>query len=282
MQRKRNRAIAFLFALFLAFPMRGADKKLTAEELVACHLDSIGTPEARANLKSRLLKGQGFLRILLGGSGGLQGRVTHASEGNKSSFFFEVGHPSYQGEQMMSDGRQVWVAPAFTGKRSEMGEFVHTYSHILREGLLGGTISTGWAMLELDSKKPKLSYRGLRKVNDRKLHRLEYRPKKPGGDLRIDLYFEPDTFRHVQTTYRLTLPAQMGLTSIESARQEPTYYLLEEIFEDFRKIDGLTLPVRWKIRFSRTGQPSSLWEWEMVFQSATHNQPIDPDSFRPR
>ena len=263
--------------------MAGLTEKLTPEEVVQRHLGSVGSFEARANLKSRILRGQGFLRILQGGAGGLSGVVTHISEGNKGSLLFDVDSPSYRGEQIIFNGEEVWVTSALPGqRRSGMGEFVNTHNQILREGLLGGTLSTGWALLSLDSKRPKLKYRGVKKVNERRLHRLEYRPKRRGSGLQIDLYFEPETFRHVQTTYRLTIPAQMGATPEESARQHLTYYLLDESFDNFQEVDGLTLPARWRIRYSRTGQPAVLWEWEMLFQSCTHNQPIDPESFRPR
>ena len=263
--------------------MAGLTEKLTPEEVVQRHLGSVGSFEARANLKSRILRGQGFLRILQGGAGGLSGVVTHISEGNKSSLLFDVDSPSYRGEQIIFNGEEAWVTSALPGqRRSDMGEFVYTYNQILQEGLLGGTLSTGWALLSLDSKRPKLKYRGVKKVNERRLHRLEYRTRRRGGDLHIDLYFEPETFRHVQTTYRLTIPAQMGATPEESPRQQRTHYLLEEMFDNFQEVDGLTLPARWRIRYSRTGQPAVLWEWEMLFQSCTHNQPIDPESFRLR
>lgn len=276
-------ATVLLFVALLGPSSAGLTEKLTPEEVVQRHLGSIGSSEARANLKSRILRGHGFLRILQGGSGGLPGVVTHISEGHKSSLLFDVDNPSYRGEQIVFDGEEAWVTSALPGqRRSGMGEFVYTHNQILQEGLLGGTLSTGWALLALDSKRPNLKYRGLKKVNERELHRLEYRPKRRGGDLQIDLFFEPETFRHVQTTYRLTIPAQMGATPIESARQQLTYYLLEESFDNFQEVDGLTLPARWRIRYSRTGQPAVLWEWEMLFQSCTHNQAIDPESFRPR
>ncbi len=282
--RHPSRTAPVLLCLALLVPsLTGRTEKLTPEKVVEHHLASIGSFEARANLKSRILKGQGFLRILLGGSGGLSGVVTHISEGTKNSFLFEVENPNYRGEQIIFDGEEVWVTSALPEqRRSNIGEFVYTHNQILREGLLGGTIATGWALLAIDSRGTKLKYRGVKKVNERKLHRLEYWPKRRGGDLHIDLYFEPETFRHVQTTYRLTIPAQMGATPEESARQQRTYYLLEEMFDNFQEVDGLTLPARWRIRYSRTGQPAVLWEWEMLFQSCTHNQPIDPESFRPR
>ena len=275
-------AVGVLFFCLLAPSLVGKDGKLTAEKLVARHLESIGPPEARANLKSRSLEGQGTMRILLGGSGALSGSVTHKSEGNKSSFLFEVDDPSYQGEHIIFDGQDGRVSWAYRGRRSELGEFIQAHSYILREGLLGGTLSTAWPLLDLESKKPRLGYRGLKKDQDRKLHRLEYRPEKRGGDLRIDLYFEPETFRHVKTIYHFSEAPGIGRTSRSSHWQQETRYLIEETFENFQQMSGLTLPALWIIRFERSGRSTTLQEWEIDFRSGRHNPPVDPASFRPR
>ena len=276
-------ATIFLFVCLLVPSLMGKGDKLTAEKLVAQHLESIGTPEARANLKSRSLQGQGMMRILQGGSGALSGSVTHKSEGNKSSFLFEVDDPSYQGEHIIFDGQDGRVSWAYRGRRSELGEFIQAHSYILREGLLGGTLSTAWPLLDLESKKPRLRYRGLNKVQDRKLHRLEYRSEKRGGDLRIDLYFEPETFRHVKTIYHFSAAPQIGRTSRSSHWQRDTRYVIEETFENFQQMGGLALPALWVIRFSQTDQSTTiLKEWEIDFRSGKHNPPVDPESFRPR
>lgn len=289
-------ATIFLFVCLLVLSLMGKDDKLTAEKLVAEHLESIGTPEARANLKSRSLQGQGMMVILQGGSGALSGSVTHKSEGNKSSFLFEVDDPSYQGEHIVFDGQDGRVGWAYQGRRSELGEFIQAHSYILREGLLGGTLSTAWPLLDLESKKPRLGYHGLKKVQDRKLHRLEYRPEERGGDLRIDLYFEPETFRHVKTIYHFGLAPGIGRTAGRTSRrprastgpgrsalQRQTRYLLEETFENFQQMGGLALPALWVLRFSQTDRSTTiLKEWEIDFRSGRHNPSVDPESFRPR
>ena len=44
---------------------------------------------------------------------------------------------------------------------------------------------------------------GEAKVEGRKLHMIEYRPKNRLGDVKIKLYFDWDTFRHVRTEYNV-------------------------------------------------------------------------------
>lgn len=277
--RLRITATIFLFVSLLAPSLLGKGDKLTPEKLVAQHLASIGTPQARANLRSRSLQGQGRMVVLRGGAGTLSGSATHASEGNKSSFLFEVDDPSYRGEHLIFDGQDSQVGWAYRGRRSQLGEFIQTYSYVLREGLLGGTLSTAWALLDLESKKPSLKYHGLKKVQDRKLHRLEYRPEKREGDLRIDLYFEPETFRHVRTTYHFSWSPGIGRSAGSTPWQRETRYLLEETFENFQQLGGLELPALWIIRFERVGRSTTVQEWETDFRSGKHNPSIDPASF---
>jgi hypothetical protein len=73
---------------------------------------------------------------------------------------------------------------------------------------------------------------------------MDYLPKKH-SDLEIQLYFEPDTLRHVMTVYLLTISPQMAHSEIDTARQQESRYRLEERFADFKSVDDLTLPGRW-------------------------------------
>lgn len=87
-----------------------------------------------------------------------------------------------------------------------------------------------------------------------KKHLLEYVPAKH-SDLEIDLYFEADTFRHVLTTYSMTISPQVAASETATARGKPAYYQMEERFGEFKRIDNLELPTRWILRFSTDAQP---------------------------
>jgi hypothetical protein len=269
-----------------------AKEKLKPEQLVALHLDSIGPAEARAAAKSRVFRGKGMWRVMVGGRGQVPGNVFQASDGTSSSFRFDTqGNPSYYGEHLIYTGEDVRVFQGFQNGRSHLGDFFESNHVILREGLLGGVTSTAWALLSVDSRNPKLKYSGLKKVDDRKLHRLDYKARKRAGSTRIHLFFEPETYRHVQTSYRYEVPAglasdpqaavNLGADPDASARQQRTYLNVTETFSNFREIDGLMLPANWTIHYNRTGAGSVVSEWEMGFASAVHNEPIDPSYYTP-
>src|ERR1700735_2374794 len=73
------RRIPSVCMLFLSFPVAAAaDTK--SEDIVAKHLDSIGTPEARAAVKSRALQGSLHFKELIGGMGDTTGNWGYVSE----------------------------------------------------------------------------------------------------------------------------------------------------------------------------------------------------------
>ena len=150
----------------------------------------------------------------------------------------------------------------------------------VREGLFGGVLSTAWPLLDLEGRNPKLDYRELKKISARELLELRYRIRKGGGDVNIRLYFDPESFRHMATTYKLRISAPMGRTSEESARQSDTRYTLEEWFSDFRPLDDLDLPRQWTVRFTvETGFGNFMGKWDMRFPQIAHNPSIDPQIF---
>ena len=71
----------FTAGIFAAPPAQ--DKKLTLEELIARHIESIGSPEARAAARSRVVKGSITLAFRVGGAGSGTGSGTLASIGSK-------------------------------------------------------------------------------------------------------------------------------------------------------------------------------------------------------
>ena len=185
-----------------------ADMK--AEDVVARHLDSIGTAEARAAAKSRIVQGTSLFKILVGGGGELQGTSALVSEGRKSVLMIKLANSDYRGEQFVTDGEKVSVAATTSShKWSDFGEFVRAQDQVVREGLLGGELTTAWALLNLAENKAKLNFDGEKKVDGRPAYQLTYHSKKR-DDLTIHLYFDPQTFQHIMTTYAITLASGLG------------------------------------------------------------------------
>jgi hypothetical protein len=109
---------------------------------------------------------------------------------------------------------------------------------------------------------------------------LNYTPKKGGGGLQVSFYFDPGSFRHVRTQYRLVRPPNMVGNPDESAGQRDTIYTLVEQFADFKEVDGLTLPHSYMLHFTIEGQRATFMaDWNVTIVQIEHNQQIDPRNF---
>jgi len=301
----------WLLTLLVAPALLAYAADLKPEELVAHHLDSLGTAAARGAVKARVVQGSAKFKILVGGGGNqLEGKGAVVSEDRKVNIMMKF-NTDYRGEQFISDGDKTYIAATTAEhRRTSFGEFVKSQPLILQEGLLGGTLSTNWALLNLDHNHPRLSSGGLKKVDGRQLLDVRYQPKK-GNDMDIHLYFDPETYRHVMTVYSLTAAAglgtsvasisdQAGLTGpgpgggasssqpsaggdpTRSSKQREIRYTLEERFSDFKTTDGVTLPSHYNIHFTQELQSGStiLDEWDMTADEVSDNMTLDPRNFQ--
>lgn len=293
--------IVALAALAAATPARGfAADKMKAEELVAKHLEAVGKPEARAAVKTRALQGQAMMTVIVGGSGSIGGTARLDSMGRESLLQIKLDNPQYPGEEFVFDGNKVSVAMFKPGTWSPLAMFIRSQDGMIREGLFGGVLNSGWPLLDVEGRAPKLKYDGLKTVNGHKLHQLSYRGKK-GGDLQMKLFFDPETFRHVYSQYTLTRVAGLGSQSeagyempagpgptfgasaeTNTARQQETRVKLEEWFSDFVTFDGVTLPTTWKFTYTTEGSKTSLIHEYLVKASRIENNAkIESAEFKP-
>ncbi len=120
------------------------------------------------------------------------------------------------------------------------------------------------------------------------MHEVSYRAKKDAGDLQVALYFDPETFRHVYSQYRLVVRARVGQRSRPSVADPgvanpselmDTFYKVEEWYGDFRTVDALNLPHSYRLRFEREGPASFLCEYGIALDQVLHNQAMDPKAF---
>jgi len=258
-------------------------QKLTVEEVVARHLDAIGSAEARKSVKSRNALGAVTVVLRLGGTGTVGGKSQLLSEGQKMRMAYAFDTLDYPGEEIAFNGEDVsvgWVRP---GQRSPLSAFLLSYDTIVREGLLGGVLSTSWPLLEREARQPKLEYSGLKKIEGKQLHEVKYRARKGQSDLQISLYFDPETFRHVRTQYKLVRSAVMASDPTLSSAQQDTRYTLTEVFDKFKETDGLTLPTWTSLDLTIEGQSTTIMtHWTFTVTSIAHNLPVNPDSFTVR
>ena len=278
------RSSAFLLAVMTLLSLGAAKDEFQAADFGKQQLNSIGSEQARGAVKSRVA--QGTLTFhWLNVAGVTEGQMQFASEGDKFVSVLKLPSVDYHGEQFVCDGKKTGVKQILPGRYSALGRFVFEHPEVLTEGLWGGTLSTAWALGHLDERHARLEDRGLKKVDGRDLHRVDYFPKK-NSDLQIELYVEPETSRHVMTVYTYHAMARGGGGPTASAGQEERYYRLEERFADFKTVDGLTLPGRWTIQYS--GDPSQtavgsgttpISQFDVSDPKISHNMTLDPRNF---
>jgi hypothetical protein len=287
----------FILALLiggLSGSVHAADRK--PEEIVAKHLDSIGTADARA-IKSRVVQGTLRFKVLVGGGGEVVGTWGRVSQQRKSNFVMRFGKGDWRGEQFIFDGEKTSFAAATASHlRSNFAQFVNGHDFIVKEGLLGGELSTAWALQNIDLQKPdlqkpdsqkldqnriKLASVGSKKVDGRELQGIEY-SSKDSNDMTVKLYFEPETYRHVMTVYSVvTVPSGVTHGITTSAEQQQIRYTIEERFGDFQSDNGITLPRHYDLQYTEELQSglTHVYDWDMTVDKIVNNVGLDPGNF---
>jgi hypothetical protein len=307
------KALALCFSLSLAWPVSSLakDKELTPEEIVAAHLKSIGTPDLLASLKSRGMVGKSSVDFTQGGVGKLTGQCMVASSGRSLSIILKYGGPDYPGEYFAFDGSDVEVSNIIPGQRSPLGDFIYRYKGMMKEGLLGGVWSLGWALLDIQNRNASLKYNSA-KIDGRDLHEIDYTPKKGMNNIKVKLFFEPATGRHVRTEYMLKVQGEQALQAGQKVKQVVavdgemgtlsrdagitdrltiSYYNLIEKFDDFKEVKlkdstgaetgSLILPYTYTLEYSVEGQGSTfVGHWNIVADRFAHNGKLDPAVFK--
>ena len=310
--------IALGFSLSLARAERSfaRDKGLTPEEVVAAHLKSIGAPDVLASIKNRGMGGKASVEFVQGGTGKMAGQCLVVSSGRSLGIILKYGGPDYPGEYFAFDGTDVDVATITPGQRSPLGDFIFRYKGVMKEGLLGGVWSLGWPLLDIGKRNPSLKYVSA-KIDGGDLHEIDYTPKGDMNNVKVKLFFEPDTFRHVRTEYLLRISGEQSLQSGQTVtRGAPSsaavatgqsgiitrnagvqdqiaysYYKLVEKFDDFKEVKvkdakgvetgSLILPQSYALEYSVEGQGSSfLGHWNLIADQWMLNGNISPAMFK--
>ena len=270
-----------------------AKDKLKPEEIVAKNLESIGTKEKRAEIKNQVVLCSLDLTVR-GATTPVSGQAVIASSGEKSLWGMNFSSNDYPMDTYSFNGKDTKVGFVKPGVRSVLGEFIYNYKELIREGLLGGTLSTSWALNYTDTKKPKLSYDGEKKIDGKDTYILDYSPKS-GSDLSIKMYFDQKTFQHIRTEYNRVISARISTTGNgqgdtrinASAGQGSDRYHLVEDFSDFQKLNGITIPRAYKLYYSyfsdtvvqSAQKKNSEVEWKFTVTNASFNQALDDNSF---
>jgi len=244
----------------------GADNP-TPEQLIVRHLESIGEPAALSQVKSIAFAGTSDVQFIMGSHGSTRGTAVLVSEKPGMAMVMEFPSVNYRGEYFAYDGKAVTVGQIAPGMKSPIADFLFLYDKIIKNGLLGGVYSTAWPLLNIDGNRANMRV-GKTRVEGVELYELEYRPRDYHRDMRIRLYFDPETWRHVRTDYYLS-----------TYRGFNTYPTLTEKFEDFKKVGNLMLPHSYTIHLEDWGGHIAIWGIKAT-QWIFNRPDIDPDVFR--
>jgi hypothetical protein len=286
---KKMKKVLLLLALVLIASSLGfsqenkeTDKKqdLTAEDIVARHLASIGTPENIAAVKSRVLIGQGSTSSQLG-NGSANGPAQFASTDNMLLLAMIFNTSNYPYEKLAYDGKtQTFGRP--NGGTTLLSAFLKSQKAVLNEGWFGGVLSSSWPLLDLKGKKIKLEYGGLVKTGERQFYKLKY---SSSGEMKVFLYFDSETYRHVVTEYRYSVDFKVPLMTAPAGGK--TYYSLTEQFSDFTTAGKLTLPLSYSINATTQlptlggqGGGTNSADWKIKFANVYYDEPLDAAVFK--
>jgi hypothetical protein len=297
--------LAVILCLSLSVSWTGygvAKDQVAPEQVAASHLNAIGSPAALAALKTLTFVGTTSVDFIQGMYGNMSGTSMCVSDGKKLGIVLKYSDINYPGEYFAYNGKDVSVGYMSPGQKSPLADFLFRYNGIMKEGLLGGVFSTGWPLLNLQEKQALLIYKETT-IDGRRLHELEYRPKQGLGDMKIKLYFDQETYRHVRTEYRLRIRDDMtaspgGYGTRTGKFQSPggdtsasgfdtlsqglpdSIYVLTEKFDDFKKVGAMTLPHLYTLDFSVEGQGHAfIAKWTMKPAQWAFNRAVDERLF---
>lgn len=276
---KSIRSIVFLGLLIGLFSVSGIAQKMKAEEIVAKHLDSIANAEKRATIKTQIAVGETTVNFISQKNVSTQGRIVLASDGTKNFLGMNLNAADYPSEKFSFDGNKAKVGYVRLGTRSILGNFISSNNFLLEESLLGGTLSTSWALQNLSNKKVKLSYEGTKKINGKETYAIGY-SVSGGSDVDIKLYFDKSTFQHVRSEYKRISSAGIGTNPNQSSQFSETRFKVTESFSNFKEVNGITLPHSYVITYEVTGQRGTTeMEWKSVLTQFAFNQNFPDTTF---
>jgi hypothetical protein len=271
-----NVTIALLCAA-LASPLLAADRKVSKKELALKHLESIGSVEALAAFRFRIARGLCMGRGRVFSQAGeessvLRGQAEFATGPEITDFNVVFESELYPVEGFRFDGKEIGLYgfqppenSGLTETKYSAGQLTSNVPHFeryIKQGCFGGVLNALWPFLKPDEALPKLRSLKRKKIDGREL--LVQRYHLPGSR-GVELFFDPETFRHVATRCRLEVIRR----SSSSLWDEKDRVTLREKFSEFAGIDGLQLPTNWTITLEL---PQDTSHWEISFDNVRHTE----------
>jgi hypothetical protein len=276
--KKNIKAFLVIVLLHLsAFSVKAQDLK--AEEVISKHLDSIGAKEKRDEIKNRMVVGISEFESKLPRRK-TAGKAILVSEASNLFFASSFNSQEYPFEKIGFFKGKTNLPFVTAGTRSPLGAFLADHNKILSDGLLTGSISQTWTLLNLQDQRGTLKSAGTKKIDGQETYVLSYFPKAGGSlDFTVKLFFDKQNFHHIRTEYRRTV-APKEETFGRLGTQTGVKISLIENFSDFKSENNLTLPYSYKIQYV-TESNSGTYEYNWSFKISQYllNQNLDSNFF---
>jgi hypothetical protein len=264
------------------FGVHGSAQKVTVEELVEKHIQSIGKVEDVAQIKSRVLIGTGKIGSRRAAVTPDVGAVQFGSQGGKTVFAMIFNYIDYPYEKAAFDGEDISVGVP-KGRKTPVAEFLRSQTVVLKQGLFGGVLNSAWPLTNLKDNKVKVEYGGRGEWRNVPAHKLKFLTKT--GGISVVLFFDSSTYRHIGSEYKLTIPPRQGGMTTNSS-QMPTYVTLTESFGNFKSAGKVVLPFSYQLSIDNTipaatatsGQASQ--EWTVEYTDIYLDQDLDAAIFK--
>jgi len=253
-------------------------QKLSPEDIISKHVASIGTPETLAKAKGRLAIGTSEF-ITRSPRVTTSGRVVIASDGVDFAFHATFDTQNYRMERIGLFTNKVSIPFLKEGYRSPLGGFLFLNDTALTDRLFCGPLLSTWHLFNVSTMQGKFETEGKKKVKDRDTWVVRYVPKSGMRDgSSIKFYFDSETFRLVRSVYYIT-EADKGFypintngdrgnggTPLTSAMGQSSHVLTED-FDDYKVVNGLTLPHKYSIDLilnGANGTNNFKWNFNIV------------------
>jgi hypothetical protein len=269
--------LTFLVVTLLTVATNKA-QKLTAEDVAVKHLASIGTSEKIKSVKNRMALGISEFKSKLPDRQ-TGGKAVLVSDNDNLFFLTSFNSKEYPFEKIGYFSGKATLPFVSAGARSPLGAFVADHNNILSGGLLLGSISSTWFLLDSPTFQETIKFAGKKKIDGRENYVLDYFPKNNSAEFTVKLLFDAQTFQHTRTEYRHLIPPKQA-TFGRLGEEGGLKLTLIETFSEFKTTDGLTLPHLYKIQYL-TDSSSGTYEynWGVKIAEYRFNQNLDSNFF---
>ena len=256
-------------------------QELTVEEILRRHSDAVGNEKDRTATGNRVAIGVSDFVLSLPASHSA-GKVLFASDSRNAMLISSFDLLEYPFEKVGYFRGKIEVPFITPGTRSPMGSYLLLNDNLFSERLFGGVISSSWRLFDASSAFERIRLGGPKKVNGKQCYVLRFTPKlAASADSSIEIFIDTKTFRHLRTEYKQKIPDKNAYPTTYIGNQTgENINTLTEDFDDFRAVQGLTLPFKYTVKLLLNSRAATKdFRWTFTFSEYRLGQNFGEDFF---